>query len=146
MDQFLSVYWICYNITSALCFGFFGHEACEIFAPWPGIEPVSSALEDEVLTAGLPEKSQNYVWVIPEGNILRDLTSEINLEKLMRFENYFINSFILLHFGYMFVCFKQSSNLNFCSRGPIKGFGGVVFVCLFIWTCVCNFSITCDLK
>ena len=45
-------------------FWFFGHEACEIFAPWPGIAPVPSALE--VLTAGLPEKYRklclSYTW------------------------------------------------------------------------------------
>ena len=33
------------------------HEACEILAPQPGIEPTSPALEDEVLTTGLPGKS-----------------------------------------------------------------------------------------
>ena len=47
-------------------FWFFGHEACELFAPWSGIEPVPSALEGEVLTAGLPEKSWklclSYTW------------------------------------------------------------------------------------
>ena len=35
----------------------FGHEACGILAPRPGIEPASPALEGEVLTTGLPEKS-----------------------------------------------------------------------------------------
>ena len=43
-----------------LCFGFFfffGHEACGILAPLPGIEPVPSALEDELLNTGLPGKS-----------------------------------------------------------------------------------------
>ena len=34
---------------------FFGHEACEILAPWPGIK--LCAFEDEVLTTGLPAKS-----------------------------------------------------------------------------------------
>ena len=28
VDHFQSLYWICYNIASALCFGFFSHEAC----------------------------------------------------------------------------------------------------------------------
>ena len=36
---------------------FFGHEKCGILAPLPGIEPVPSALEDELLTTGLPGKS-----------------------------------------------------------------------------------------
>ena len=38
-------------------FFFFGHEACGILAPLPGIEPVPSALEDELLNTGLPGKS-----------------------------------------------------------------------------------------
>ena len=39
-------------------FWFFGHEACGILAPRPGIEPAPSALEGEVLTTGSPGKSQ----------------------------------------------------------------------------------------
>ena len=35
-------------------FWFFGHEACEILAPHPVIEPAPPALEDEVLTTGSP--------------------------------------------------------------------------------------------
>ena len=38
-------------------FWFFGHEACGILAPWPGIEPAPPALEGEVLTTGPPGKS-----------------------------------------------------------------------------------------
>ena len=38
-------------------FWLFDHKACGILAPWPGIEPTPPALEDEVLTTGLPEKS-----------------------------------------------------------------------------------------
>ena len=34
-------------------FWIFGHEACGILAPWPGIEPTSTTLEDQVLTLGL---------------------------------------------------------------------------------------------
>ena len=36
----------------------FGHKACGILTPWPGIEPTPPALEGEVLTTGLPGKSQ----------------------------------------------------------------------------------------
>ena len=39
-------------------FWFFGHEACGILAPQPGIKPTPPALEGEVLTTGLPRKSQ----------------------------------------------------------------------------------------
>ena len=36
---------------------FFGHEACGILAPQPGIKPTAPALEGDVLTTGLPGKS-----------------------------------------------------------------------------------------
>ena len=38
-------------------FWFFGQKACGIFVPWPGTEPSSPALENEVLTTGLPGQS-----------------------------------------------------------------------------------------
>ena len=38
-------------------FWVFGHEACGILAPQPGIEPAPLALEGEVLTTELPGKS-----------------------------------------------------------------------------------------
>ena len=38
-------------------FWFFGHEACGILVPQPGIEPAPPALEDEVLTTEPPGKS-----------------------------------------------------------------------------------------
>ena len=46
-------------VTIFFCFmfWFFGHRACGILAPWPGIEPASPALECEVLTTGPPGKS-----------------------------------------------------------------------------------------
>ena len=44
---------MCYNITSVLCFG----EVYGILAPQPGIKLSSPALEGEVLTTGLAEKS-----------------------------------------------------------------------------------------
>ena len=54
---FKTIYWICYNIASVLCFGFFGPEACGILAPRPRIKPSPTALEDRVLTIGPPGKS-----------------------------------------------------------------------------------------
>ena len=44
-------------------FWFFGHEACGILAPWPGIEPSPPALEGKVLTTGLPGKSL-MCWIL----------------------------------------------------------------------------------
>ena len=38
-------------------FLFFSQEACEILAPQPGIEPLTSALEGKVVTTGQPETS-----------------------------------------------------------------------------------------
>ena len=32
---------------------FFGHEACGLLVPWPGIKPAHPALEGEILTTGL---------------------------------------------------------------------------------------------
>ena len=45
------------SVTMLLLFYFFVQEACGILAPWAGIEPISIALEDEVLTTGPPGKS-----------------------------------------------------------------------------------------
>ena len=39
------------------CSFFFGHEACEILADGPGMEPVLTSLEGAVLTTGPPGKS-----------------------------------------------------------------------------------------
>ena len=39
------------------CFMFFGCEACEVLALWPGIKPVPPALEGKVLTTGPSVKS-----------------------------------------------------------------------------------------
>ena len=52
-----SLFWICYSIASVLCFFFFfffGHEACRILAPQPGIEPTTPALEGEALSTEIP--------------------------------------------------------------------------------------------
>ena len=38
-------------------FWFFGHEACGILAPKPGIEPLLPTLEGKVSTTGPPGKS-----------------------------------------------------------------------------------------
>ena len=39
---------------------FFGHKACGILSPWPGIELAPPALEGKVLTTGPPGKSQGF--------------------------------------------------------------------------------------
>ena len=42
----------------------FGHKSCGTLAARTGIELTSPALEDEVLTTGLPGKSQVYIILI----------------------------------------------------------------------------------
>ena len=47
------------SVTILLLFyvlGLFGHEACGILVPWPGIEPTPPAIEGEVLTTGPPRE------------------------------------------------------------------------------------------
>ena len=46
-------------------FWFFGHEACGIWAPRPGIKPRPLQLEGEVLTTGPLGKSPGYFLVFP---------------------------------------------------------------------------------
>ena len=48
---FYSLFWICHNIASVLCFCVFG-KACEILTPQPGIEPTLPTLEGKVFTIG----------------------------------------------------------------------------------------------
>ena len=59
MDNFLSLYWFCYNIVSILhfLFVFFGYVAYRILAPWSEIEPTPPVLEGKVLTTGPAGKS-----------------------------------------------------------------------------------------
>ena len=54
VDHFESLYQICYIITSVYIL-FFLHVG--ILAPQPGIEPITLALEGEVLTTGPPGMS-----------------------------------------------------------------------------------------
>ena len=42
-------------------FWLFGHAACGILAPQPGVEPAPLELGGKVLTTGPPEKSLDYV-------------------------------------------------------------------------------------
>ena len=51
-------------VTILLMVLLFGHEAGTILAPWPGIDPASSALESYVLTTGLPGKSLLLILLI----------------------------------------------------------------------------------
>ena len=51
-------------------FWFFGHEACGIPAPQPGIKPVPPALAGQVLMTGPPEKSLEWAYSY-HGPVLR---------------------------------------------------------------------------
>ena len=57
VDCFLSLYWICYNLVSVLCFGFLAPRHCRVLVPWPGVEPALPAWEGEVLVTRPPGKS-----------------------------------------------------------------------------------------
>ena len=77
MDHFLSLYWICYNIVSVLCFGFLAlRHVGGILAPWPGIEPAPPALKGEVLTTGLPGKSLIFFLIEHLKGLMTYLTSK----------------------------------------------------------------------
>ena len=52
-------------------FWFFGHEACGILAPRPGIEPASPALEGRLLTTGPPGKSRDFLKKSKKRDILK---------------------------------------------------------------------------
>ena len=51
--EFVTILFLFY----VLVFWFFGHKACEVLAPWPGIEPAPSALEGKSLTTEPADKS-----------------------------------------------------------------------------------------
>ena len=55
---FFFFFWSLLNLLlHCLCFGFFGHEACGILGPRPGIEPAPSALKGGLLTLERQGKS-----------------------------------------------------------------------------------------
>ena len=56
-DHFKSLYQIYYIIVSVLCFDFLSLRHNGILPLWPGIKPVSPALEGEILTTAPPRKS-----------------------------------------------------------------------------------------
>ena len=45
VEHFKSLYWICYNTASVLCFGFLNSKYMGSLLPEPGIEASSHALE-----------------------------------------------------------------------------------------------------
>ena len=53
-----SLYWLCYSISSVLCFVFLAVEACGILSLQPGMEPEAPSLEGKVLT-GPPGSPRN---------------------------------------------------------------------------------------
>ena len=72
MWPIFKICWICYNIASVLCFGyffffffFFGHTACGILAPQPGIEPIPPALKgclNQWTTREVPKHIYSWKW------------------------------------------------------------------------------------
>ena len=81
-------------------FRFFGHNACGILAPPPGIQPAPPASEGEVSTPGLPGKSlkifKNKIFKILNTCIFPFLmTLVINFVLMLLYVNIF--SFKYLH-------------------------------------------------
>ena len=62
--------WTTTTLLLLFMFWFFGHEACGIPAPHPGIKPVPPALAGQVLMTGPPEKSLEWAYSY-HGPILR---------------------------------------------------------------------------
>ena len=58
---------------------FFGQEACEILAPWPGIEPASTALASEVLTTVQPGNSLYFDFLALRPVVSSLPNQELNL-------------------------------------------------------------------
>ena len=70
VDHFKSLYWICYNIASVLCFGYFGPEACRILTCQLEIKPTRPSLEwslNHWTTREVPDVFNNsgnfYPWI-----------------------------------------------------------------------------------
>ena len=55
-----SLYWICYSLTSGLCFGFWPQGMWDLSLFRSGVEPVPHVVEGEILTTGPPGKSLGY--------------------------------------------------------------------------------------
>ena len=70
-------------------FWFFGLGACEILAPWPGIEPTVPALEGEVLTTGPPETSLSINFRFYDSS-----TKKENFKQFINKNNYLPLSYI----------------------------------------------------
>ena len=66
VDNFKSLYWICYN-TACFTFWCFGPKACGILGAQPGIKPIPPALEGKVLAAGPLRKSLDWILTKKRG-------------------------------------------------------------------------------
>ena len=81
----------CYNIASilwAFFFLLFGHKACGILSPQPGIEPTTPALEGKVSTNGLSGKSLSlFSWVSVSSSAKQQITVSISLGLLEELNN-----------------------------------------------------------
>ena len=79
LKSLLNLLQYCFCFT----FWFFGHEACGILAPWPGVKPTPPALEGEVLTTWLPGRSLILLILIQAQNIKLHLINCINKNCLL---------------------------------------------------------------
>ena len=73
-----SLYWLCYNIASVLCFGFAGPKTWGILVPWQGMEPSLPTLEGEALIPGQLRKSFGFtLGVFFFGQMYNDMHSSL---------------------------------------------------------------------
>ena len=71
LKSLLNLFYHCF------CFMFFGHRACGLLAPRPGMEPALPALEGEALTPGLPGKSPTLFKILGQWGTLSFTGAEV---------------------------------------------------------------------
>ena len=105
-----------------MCF-FFGREVCGILAPQPGMEPVLSALEGNVLTSGLPGKSLSGLFqvlrlspepLLPLFNPTRSLLLVVKMQTTYQIPNFTVNLYELEKHSNCLYLKKKSLYLDLC--------------------------------
>ena len=101
-------------------FWFFGHKACGILAPRPGIKRAPPALEGEVLTTGLPGKSSDSEF--NQGKTPHTLYRPTGTywvqESLVLLERGTLSGYIIVILLYEQI--KENDQLGFTETGMIK--------------------------
>ena len=64
----------------------FGHEACGILTPQPGIKPALTALASEILTTGLPGKSLASFLITGRDGEWNEIVNKVKQKRRNSFE------------------------------------------------------------